>query len=43
MDKPIHLGISILDITITKMNEFYYEYIKAKYQNRTKLCYTMLC
>ena len=40
MIKPSHLGISILDISKTLMHEFWYDYIKPKYGDRAKLCYT---
>ena len=39
MNKPIYLGMSILDIIKTLMYEFRYDCIKPKYQDRTKLCY----
>ena len=39
MNKPIYLGMSILDISKTLMHEFWYDYIKPKYQDRAKLCY----
>ena len=39
MNKPINLGMSILDISKTLMYEFWYDYIKPKYQDRAKLCY----
>ena len=38
MNKSVYLGISILDITKTLMYEFWYDYIKPKYGDRTKLC-----
>ena len=43
MNKPIYLGISLLDnyqidISKTLMYEFWYDYIKPKYQDRAKLC-----
>ena len=38
--KPLHLGMSILDISKTLKYEFWYDYIKPKYRDRTKLCYT---
>ena len=39
MNKPVYLGLSILEISKTIMYEFWYDYIKPKYQNNTKLCY----
>ena len=38
-NKPVYFGISILDISKTLMYEFYYDYIKPKYQGNAKLCY----
>ena len=31
MNKPIYLGMSILDISKTLMYEFWYDYMKPKY------------
>ena len=39
MNKPIYLDMSILDISKTLIYEFWYDYIKPKYQNRAKLWY----
>ena len=39
INKPVYLGLSILDISKTLMYEFWYDYIKPKYQNNAKLCY----
>ena len=39
MNKPVYLGMSILDISRTLMYEFWYEYIKPKYKDNAKLCY----
>ena len=39
MNKPLYLGMSILDISKTLMYKFWYEYIKPKYGDRAKLCY----
>ena len=40
MTKPLYLGMSIFDISKTLMYEFWYDYIKRKYGDRTKLRYT---
>ena len=40
INKLVYLGISILDIKKTLRYEFWYDYIKPKYQDRAKLCYT---
>ena len=40
MNKPVHLGMSILDISKTFMYKFWYKYTKPKYRERAKLCYT---
>ena len=40
MNKPVYLGMSILDISKTRMYEFWHDYIKPKYEDRAKLCYT---
>ena len=39
MNEPVYLGLSILEISKTLMYEFWYDYIKPKYQNYAKLCY----
>ena len=39
MNKPIYLGLSILDISKILMYQFWYDYMKPKYGNRIKLCY----
>ena len=40
MNKPIYLGLSILEISKLLMYEFWYDYMKPKYGNNVKLCYT---
>ena len=39
MNKPIYLGLSILEISKILMYEFWYDYMKPKYINDVKLCY----
>ena len=39
MNKPVYLGLSILEVSKTLMYKFWYDYYKAKYQNDAKLCY----
>ena len=39
MNKPIYLGLSILDSSKILMYKFWYDYMKPKYGNRVKLCY----
>ena len=39
MNKPVYIGMAILDISKTLMYEFWYEYIKPKYKDNAKLCY----
>ena len=38
MNKPVYLGMSILDISKILMYEFWYDYIKPKYKENAKLC-----
>ena len=39
MNKPIYLGLSVLEISKILMYEFWYDYTKPKYNNKVKLCY----
>ena len=39
MNKPIYLGLSILEISKTLIYEFWYNYMKPKYGDNVKLCY----
>ena len=39
MHKPAYLGLSILDLGKTVIYEFWYDYLKAKYGENTKICY----
>ena len=40
MNKPVYLGMSILDISKMLIYKVWYDYIKPKYEDRSKLCYT---
>ena len=40
MNKPIYLGLSILEIRKTTTYKFWYNYMKRKYGDMVKLCYT---
>ena len=39
MNKAVYLCLSILEISKTLMYEFWYNYIRPKYQDNAKLCY----
>ena len=39
MNKPAYLGLSILEISKTLMDEFWYVYMKPNYADNLKLCY----
>ena len=39
MNKPIYLGLPILEISKTLMYEFWCDYMKPKYSDNVKLCY----
>ena len=39
MNKPIYLGLSMLEISEILMYEFWYDYMKPKYGDNLKLCY----
>ena len=39
MNKTVYLGLSILDLSKTVMNEFWYDYVKPKYGENVKICY----
>ena len=39
MNKPVYLGLSILELSKILIYEFWYDYVKPKYDKKTKLCY----
>ena len=39
MNKPVYIGMSILDRSKTLMYEFWYDYLKRNYNDKAKLCY----
>ena len=39
MNTPVYLDLLILEISKTLMYEFWYDYVKPKYQDNVKLCY----
>ena len=39
MNKPVYLGLPILEISKTLIYEFWYDYMKPKYADNVKLCY----
>ena len=39
MNKPVYVGLSILELSQIVMYEFWYDYVKPKYGENAKLCY----
>ena len=39
MNKPVYLGLSVLEISKVVMHEFSYDYVKRRYEEKIKLCY----
>ena len=39
MNKPVYLGMTILNISKTLMYEFWCDYVKLKYNDKAKFCY----
>ena len=39
MNKPVHLGLLILELSEILIYEFWYDYVKPKYGEKVKLCY----
>ena len=42
MNKPVYLGLSILDLSKTVMYEFWYDYVKPKYGKTKNFLYKTL-
>ena len=40
LDKPIYLGMAILDLSKVHMYYFYYDVLKARYKDDVRLIYT---
>ena len=38
-NKPVYLGLSILELSKMLMFEFWYDYVKPKYDGKAKVCY----
>ena len=39
MNKPVYLGLPILELNQILMYDFWYDYVKPKYGEKAKLCY----
>ena len=39
MNKPVDLGLSILELRKIVIHEFWYDYVNLKYKEKAKLCY----
>ena len=39
MNKPVHFGLSILELSKILMYEYWYDYRKPKHGEKAKLCY----
>ena len=39
MNNPVYLRLSILELSKVLMYEFWYDYVKPKYGEKSKLCY----
>ena len=38
-NKPVYLGLSILELSKTLMYLFWYDYVKTKFSEKSTLCY----
>ena len=39
MNKPVYLGLSILELSKLLMYKFWHDYVKPKYDEKAKFCY----
>ena len=39
MNKPVYLGLSILELNKILMYKFWYDYAKPKYDEKAKFCF----
>ena len=39
VNKPVYSGLSILELSKILMYEFWYDYVKPEYGEKSKLCY----
>ena len=39
MNKPVYLGLSVLDLSKTVMYKLWFDYVKPKYGAKAKNCY----
>ena len=42
MNKPVYLGLSIIELSKKLIYKFWYDYVKPKYGEKAKLCYISL-
>ena len=42
MNKPVYLGLLILDMTKIVMYDYWYDITKPKYEEKRNLCYTYM-
>ena len=40
LNKPLDIGMCILELSTVSMYEFHYDYVKKKYDNKPKLSFT---